>query len=88
MKPSVAIGNDRVVILFSILTVLIQRTNGVCGYFTYELAPAPTSLFNDSLMQKPSKSVLAKALDKKVQTYVQNSRSDTRSDTDNVSVVS
>ena len=88
LKPSVAIGNDHVAILFSIITVLIQRTNDVCGYFTYELALAPTSLFNDSMMQKPSKSALAKALDKKVQTYVQDSGCDTRSDIDNISFVS
>ena len=39
-------------------------------------------------MRKPSNSALAKALDKNVQTYVQDSGNDTGSDTDNASVVS
>ena len=39
-------------------------------------------------MRKPSNSALAKALDKNVQTYVQDSGSDTGSDADNASVVS
>ena len=73
--------NDHVVIdpiaLFPRLIALIQHTNDICGYFAYELPPAPTSLFKGSVVQKPSKSALAKALDKKVQTYVQDSRSNT-----------
>ena len=92
LKPSVAIGKDHVVIdpivLFTRLIVLIQRTNNICGYFAYELAPTSTSLFKDSMMRKLSKSALAKALVKKVQTYVQDNGSDTGSDTDNASVVS
>ena len=39
-------------------------------------------------MRKPSKSALAKALDKKIQTYVQDRGSDIGNDTDNASIVS
>ena len=39
-------------------------------------------------MRKPSKSAVAKALDKKVQTCVQDSGSNTGGDTDKASVVS
>lgn len=70
LKPSIQIGNDRVVIdplvLFSRLILFVQRSTNIQTYFRYELAPIPTALFKDSMVRKPKKSTLAKALDKKV----------------------
>ena len=69
LKPSVKIGNEKVVIdpmiLFSRLVVLLQRHDGITRFFAYELAVVPMSLFKDNMMHKPSKSALAKALDQR-----------------------
>ena len=49
LKPSVKVSSQTVVIelivLFSCLIVLIQRTNDILSYFTYELATIPIALF-------------------------------------------
>ena len=74
------IKNDDVIIdpllLFSRLIVLIQRTSDICRNFAYELAPVPTALFKDNMMRKPSKSSLAKALDKKMKMYLESNENE------------
>lgn len=68
LKPSIKVNNETVVVdplvLFSRLIVLMHRFGDISRCFIYELAPMPTSLFKDNFMRKPSKSTLAKALDK------------------------
>ena len=69
LKPSVKIGNEKVVIdpmiLFSCLVVLLQRNDEITRFFAYEFAVVPISLFKDNMICNPSKSALAKALDKR-----------------------
>ena len=69
LKPSVKIGNEKVVIdpmiLVSRLVVLLQRHDDITRFFGYELTVVPMSLFKSNMMRKPSKSALAKALDQR-----------------------
>ena len=46
-------------ILFSRLLVIMEREDDVKKYFAYELTPIPTSLFQDGMMRKATKSMLA-----------------------------
>ena len=68
LKPSVKMGNEKVVvdpmILFSHLVVLKQR-HDITRFFAYGLAVVPMSLFKGYMMRKLSKSELAKALDQR-----------------------
>ena len=41
---------------------MVQREDDVSMYFQYELTVEPTALFKDSLMRKPNKPQLRKAL--------------------------
>ena len=69
LKPSVKIGNEKVIIdpmiLFSRLVVLLQRHDDITKFFVYELAVVPMFLLKDNMMRKPSISALAKALDQR-----------------------
>ena len=64
LKPSVKIGNEKIVIDSMILS-LLQRHDDITRFFAYELAVIPMALFKDNMMHKPSKSALAKALDQR-----------------------
>jgi hypothetical protein len=55
-------------LLFSRLLVILEREDSVKKYFSYELTPVPTSLFQDGMMRKATKSMLAKALTKDITT--------------------
>ena len=53
-------------LLFSRLTVLIEREEEIQEYFRFELTAFPTSLFKNGMMRKANKSKLVKALKKNV----------------------
>ena len=80
LKPSIKVGNQKVVIdpmvLFSRLIILLQRNDDIASYFAYELAPVPTALFKENMMRKPTKSALAKALNVKYENYVKKTEHD------------
>ena len=68
LKPTIRIANETVVVdplvLFSRLIILMSRFGDISGFFSFELAPVPTSLFKDNFMRKPNKASLSHALDK------------------------
>ena len=70
LKVGVRIENENVYVdpalLFSRLLVLVEREENMMKYFSYELTPIPTSLFENGMMTKASKSNLAKAVTKDV----------------------
>ena len=70
LKVGVRIENENVYVdptlLFSRLLVLVEREENMMKYFSYELTPIPTSLFENGMMRKASKSNLAKAVTKDV----------------------
>jgi len=48
--------------LFHRLVILVERSEDIPSYFSYELTPIPTALFKDNLMRKADKPALAKAV--------------------------
>ena len=53
-------------VLFSSLLLMIERKQRMMEYFGNELTPVPTSVFEDGMMRKSSKSVLMKAVTENV----------------------
>ena len=49
-------------LLFSRLVVLVEREEGMKRYFRYELTSIPTSLFENGMMRKASKSNLERSI--------------------------
>ena len=49
-------------ILFSRLTLMIERSDDMRSYFKYELTPVPTSLFHNDFMRKTDKAALARTI--------------------------
>ena len=69
LSKAVKINNETVHIdptaLFMRLIVLVDRADDMSKYFHYELTPIPCSLFKDSFMRHPIKSLLTEALIRK-----------------------
>jgi hypothetical protein len=57
-------------VLFNRLLVIMQRSNDVQQYFSYELTAMPTALFKDNYMRKADKSQLAKEISKGLESEV------------------
>ena len=53
-------------VLFSSLLLMIEQKQRMIEYFDNELTPVPTSVFEDGMMRKSSKSVLMKAVTENV----------------------
>ena len=72
LKVGVQIGKEKVnvdpLLLFSRLLLLVEREEDVKSYFRYELTSIPTSLFENGMMRKPTKSNLAKSIKQGVPT--------------------
>ena len=71
LQKGVAVGKKEIFMhsthLFNRLIVLVERTNEMALYFSYELTPLPASLFKDNFMRKPDKASLGKILFKNSQ---------------------
>ena len=72
LKVGVQIGKEKVnvdpLLLFSRLLTLVEREEDVKSYFRYELTSIPTSLFENGMMRKATKSNLAKSIKQGVPT--------------------
>ena len=70
VSNTVIIHGEEIVVnselLFNRITCVINNRDDLLDYFSYELAPAPTSLFDKGFMRKTQKSSLREALTKMV----------------------
>lgn len=66
LKVGVKIDKENIyvdpMLLFSRLLVIVERDDNMLKYFKYELTPEPTSLFDNGVMRKATKSNLAKMI--------------------------